>query len=63
MTYNILTFSQFMKQQDELNHLKHKLKSPLTTNERNALDGEIEAQTKIVKHHLNKLHQGMLGEK
>ena len=36
MTYNILTFSQFMKHQDELNHLKHKLKSPLTTDERNA---------------------------
>jgi len=63
MTYNILTFSQFMKHQAELGHLKHKLKSPLTTDERNALNGEIEAKTKIVRHHLNTLHQGMLGEK
>jgi len=63
MTYNILTFSQFMKHQAELGHLKHMLKRPMTTDERNSLNGEIEAKTKEVKHHLNKLHQGMLGEK
>ena len=63
MTYNILTFSQFMKHQDELGHLKHKLKIPLSTDERDVLDKEIESKTKIVRHHLNKLHQGMLGEK
>lgn len=63
MTYNILTFSQFMKHQGELGHLKHMLKRPMTINDRNALDSEIETKTKIVKHHLNKLHQGILGEK
>ena len=63
MTYNILTFSQFMKHQGELGHLKHMLKRPMSDNERNVLTGEIESKTKEVKHHLNKLHQGILEEK
>jgi len=63
MTYNILTFSQFMKHQEELGHLKHMLKRPMSDDERDTLNSEIEAKTKEVKHHLNKLHQGMLGEK
>ena len=41
-----------MKHQGELGHLKHMLKRPMSDNERNALDGEIEAQT---KKPLNKL--------
>jgi hypothetical protein len=52
-----------MKHQDELGHLKHMLKRPMSDDERDALNSEIEAKTKEVKHHLNKLHQGMLGEK
>ena len=63
MIYNILTFREFRKHQSELNHLKHKLKIPLSTDERDVLNKEIESKTQIVKHHLNKLHQGMLGEK
>ena len=51
-----------MKHQDELGHLKHMLKRPMSDGERNALNDEIEAKTKEVKHHLNKLHQGVLGE-
>ena len=62
MIYNILTFKEFRTPQSELNHLKHKLKIPLSTDERDVLDKEIESKTQIVKHHLNKLHQGVLGE-
>jgi hypothetical protein len=52
-----------MKHQGELGHLKHMLKRPMSDNERNVLTGEIESKTKEVKHHLNKLHQGILEEK
>ena len=62
MTYNILTFREFNRHHEELNYLKHKLKSPLTTRERSGLEKQIEDKTKVVKHHLNKLHQGILGE-
>lgn len=62
MTYNILTFKQFRQHQADLNFLKHKLKKQLPDNERISLEKEIEAKSKIVRHHLNKLHQGALGE-
>jgi hypothetical protein len=59
MKYNILSFQQFTKHQDELNHLKHKLKSPMDTNARADLLNQIDAKTKMVMQHLGKMQSGI----
>lgn len=62
MNYDILTFKDFVKVQADLNHLRHKLKSPMEDEERVQLFNQISDKTKEVMHHLNTLHQGALGE-
>jgi hypothetical protein len=62
MNYDILTFKDFVKVQADLNHLRHKLKSPMEDEERVQLFNQISDKTKEVMHHLNTLHQGTLGE-
>jgi hypothetical protein len=62
MNYDILTFKDFVQVQADLNHLRHKLKSPMADEERVQLFNQISDKTKEVMHHLNILHQGALGE-
>jgi hypothetical protein len=62
MNYDILTFKDFVRVQADLNHLRHKLKSPMTDEDRIELFNQISDKTKEVMHHLNTLHQGQLGE-
>jgi hypothetical protein len=59
MKYNILSFQQFTKHQDELNHLKHNLKSPMDTNARVDLLNQIDSKTKMVIHHLGNMQPGI----
>lgn len=61
MTYNIKTFKEFRKHQTDLNHLKHMLKRPMSSDERETLDTEIENKTQTVKQHFDKLQQDILG--
>jgi hypothetical protein len=62
MNYDILKFKDFVQVQADLNHLRHKLKSPMADEERVQLFNQISDKTKEVMHHLNILHQGALGE-
>jgi hypothetical protein len=62
MNYDILTFKDFVRVQADLNHLRHKLKSPMADEDRVQLFNQISDKTKEVMHHLNTLHQGKLGE-
>lgn len=62
MTYDFKSFREFSQHNAELNHLKHRLKSPMTSDDRTSLEGQIADKTKTVLHHLNKLHQGKLQE-
>jgi hypothetical protein len=59
MKYDIFSFQQFRKQQDELNHLKHKLKSPMDDGVRSKLENDIDTKTKTVMQHLSKIQPGI----
>jgi len=47
MTYDIFTFKKFVEKQDELNHLKHKLKQAPSDEEREELNKNISSSTGI----------------
>lgn len=55
----MLSFLQYMAHKDHLNHLKHKLKSPLSDEERQNTYDEIEKTTKVLMHHLSLLQPGI----
>ncbi len=57
MTYDIFTFKKFVEKQDELNHLKHKLKQAPSDEEREELNKNISSSTGEVMDHLAKLHR------
>jgi hypothetical protein len=55
----MLSFLQYMAHKDNLNHLKHKLKSPLSDEERQSVHDEIENITKMMMHHLSVMQPGI----
>ena len=55
----MLSFLQYMNHKENLNHLKHKLKSPLSDEERQSVYIEIDQLTKILMHHLSVLQPGI----
>ena len=55
----MLSFLQYMAHKDHLNHLKHKLKSSLSDEDRQNTYDEIEKTTKILMHHLSVLQPGI----
>ena len=55
----MLSFSEYMAHKDNLNHLKHRLKSPLSDEERQNVYAEIENIQKMMMHHLSILQPGI----
>lgn len=55
----MLSFLQYMDHKDRLNHLKHKLKSPMSDEERQSVYDEINQTTKVLMHHLSVLQPGI----
>lgn len=62
MTYDIFTFKKFVEKQDELNHLKHKLKQSPSDEERELLNKQIGDTTNDALIHLGKLHKPTMNE-
>lgn len=55
----MLSFAQYMVHKDTLNHLKHKLKTPLSDKERQSVFVEIEQTTKKMMGQLSILQPGI----
>ena len=55
----MLSFSQYMVHKDTMNHLKHKLKTPLSDEERQNVYNEIEQIRKMMMGQLSVLQPGI----